>query len=97
VLCIKPVWNKQFDSFTNLNKNEVLTQIREVSAYCLFVDIKTIVNDSEIMKSLIEFCKTTVTSEPVVNTASIDISKSIFEEQEAVKEVVKTSPKLSTS
>lgn len=31
VLCIKPVWNKQFDSFTNLNKNEVLTQIREVS------------------------------------------------------------------
>lgn len=49
------------------------------------------------MKSLIEFCKTTVTSEPVVNTASIDISKSIFDEQEAVKEVVKTSPKLSTS
>lgn len=30
VLWIKPVWNKQFDSFTNLHKHEIMTQIREV-------------------------------------------------------------------
>lgn len=49
------------------------------------------------MKSLIEFCKTNVTSESIVNTTNIDTAASIFEEDDWAKEITSKSPKLSTS
>ena len=48
VFGVKPVWNKQFDEFTGLNKHKIKQEIDE---------IKVLANESEVMEALVKISK----------------------------------------